>query len=120
MYLFDYVFYRISRIYLKTKIETHRPDIFASGVVTLFQSFNLFTLLYFFFSIKTYPELCAYIIIPLMVLNWIFFFNRKNLKKNQKRWDGEEKNKRIMKGILIIAYLIVSIFFFGLALSKMW
>ncbi|MFW5983402.1 MAG: hypothetical protein ACOCQ4_02790 [bacterium] len=120
MYLFDYVFYRISRIYLKTKIETHRPDIFASGVVTLFQSFNLFTLLYFLFSIKTTPELCAYIITPLMLLNWVFFFNRKNLKKYKKRWDEEEKNKRIMKGILIIVYLIVSIFFFGVGLNKMY
>ncbi len=120
MYLFDYIFYRISEIYIKTGIETHRLDIFASGVVTLFQGFNLFTLLYFLFSIKIIPELYAYLLIPLMILNWIFLFNRKNLKKYQQRWDGEEKKKRQIKGVLIVVYLIASIYFLGLALGKMY
>lgn len=120
MYFFDYIFYRTSRIYIKTGIETRSPEIFASGVVTLFQCFNIFALLYLLFSVKTVPYSWVYIGLPLLILNWIFLFNRKNLKKYQKRWDGEKKRERQIKGILIIIYLIISIYLFGLALNKMY
>lgn len=117
MNLFNYIFYRISNIYIKSGIETQRPDIFASGLVTLFQGFNLIALLYFIFSLRMTTYLWVYIAIPLMILNWFFFFNYKNLKKFQKRWEGEEKGKRQVRGCLIVAYLLATIFFFCLALS---
>lgn len=118
MNLFNYIFYRISGVYIKTGLETQRPDIFASGLITLFQGFNIIPILYFLFSIKatTYLLVCLYI--PLMLINWIIFFNYKKLKKFQKKWDSEEKSKRQIKGVLIIVYLIASVCFFGLALSK--
>ncbi len=118
MNLFNYIFYRISNIYIKSGIETQRPDIFASGLVTLFQGFNLITLLYFIFSLRMTTYSWVYIAIPLMILNWVFLFNYKNLKKFQQRWDGEENGKRQVKGVLIVVYLLATIFFFGWALSK--
>ncbi|NSW45738.1 MAG: hypothetical protein HPY79_07995 [Bacteroidales bacterium] len=101
-------------------METQRPDIFASGLVTLFQGFNIIALIYFLFSIKMTPYSWIYLAVPLMLLNWIFFFNRKKLKKYQQKWDNEENSKRQMKGIFIVIYLIATISFFGLALSKMY
>jgi polyferredoxin len=110
----------MSEIYVKTGLETKRPDIFASGVLTLFQGFNLITLLYFLFSIKMTTYSWIYVAAPLMILNWLFLFNRRNLKKHQQRWDGEEKRNRQIKGLLIIVYMLTSLYFFGLALSKMY
>jgi hypothetical protein len=120
MYLFDYIFFRISKIYLKTGIETTSPELGGGAVVSLFQGFNIVTIIYFLFSIKMTPYLWVFIWLPLIVINWIIFFNVKNLKKYQIKWDGEEKGKRQIKGVLIIGYMVTSIFFFGLALSKMY
>jgi polyferredoxin len=120
MYLFDYIFYRISRIYLKTKIENVYPELGGGAVTSLFQGFNIITILYFLFSIKMTPDLWVYLWIPLVILNWIFFFNRKNLKKYHQKWDEEEKSKRKIKGLLIIVYMLATLYFFGLALSKMY
>jgi hypothetical protein len=118
MNIFNYIFYRISKIYIRTGLETQRPDIFASGLITLFQGFNLITLLYFIFSFRMTTYSWVYIALPLMVLNWFYFFNFKNLKKFQQRWDGEDKYKRQVKGVFIVAYLLATIFLFCLALSK--
>lgn len=118
MNLFNYIFYRISDVYVKTGLETQRPDIFASGLITLFQGFNIIPILYFLFSIKATVCLLVSMYIPLMLINWIIFFNFKRLKKIQKKWDNEEKSKRQIKGVLIVFYLVASVFFFGLALSK--
>lgn len=120
MYLFNYIFYRISMIYVKTGLERRNPEIYASGVVTLFQCFNLITLLYFTFTIKMTTYSWIYSWMPLIILNWIFFFNRKTLKKYQQRWDAEKKSKRQIKGVLIIVYFIATIYFFGLVLGKMY
>jgi hypothetical protein len=118
MNIFNYIFYRISNIYIKTGIETQRPDVFSGGLVTLFQGFNLITLLYFIFSVRMTSFSWVYIGLPLMVLNWIFFFNFRNLKKFHLRWNGEDKHKRQVKGIFIVAYLLATILLFILALSK--
>jgi hypothetical protein len=56
----------------------------------------------------------------LMLLNWIFFLNNKKLKKYQQKWENEVKIKMQINGVFIIIYLIATIFFFGLALSKMY
>lgn len=120
MMMFSYIFYRISGIYLNTKIETGNPELGGGAVVSLFQGFNIITLLYFLFSIKMTPYLWVFLWVPLIIFNWIFFFNVKTLKKCQQKWDEETKNKRQIRGVLIIVYLIVSIFFFGLALHKMY
>lgn len=120
MNLFNYAFYRISDIYIRTGVETQRPDMGGGAVVSLFQGFNIITLLYFLFSIKMTPYLWVFLWIPLIILNWIFFFNFKNLKKYKSKWDEEKKGKRQIKGVLIIGYMITSIIFFGMALSKMY
>ncbi len=120
MYLFDYIFYRISKIYLKTKIETVYPELGGGAVTSLFQGFNIVALLYFLFSIKMTTYSWAYIWVPLVIFNWLFLFNRTNFKKYQQQWDDEEKRKRRIKGVLIIVYIIASIYFFGLSLSKMY
>lgn len=120
MNLFNYIFYRISCVYLRTGLETQRHDIFASGLLTLFQGFNIIPILYFLFSIKATIYLLVSMYIPLMLINWIIFFNFKRLKKFQKKWDNEEKSKRQIKGVLIIVYIVASACFFGLALSKMY
>lgn len=93
---FSYIFYRISCIYVKTGIETQRPDIFASGLITLFQGFNIITILHFIFSIKMTTYSWIYIAVPLMILNWIFL-NSKNLIKLQQRWKMESISKKKVK-----------------------
>lgn len=120
MFFFNYIFYRISNIYLKTGIETTSPELGGGAVVSLFQGFNLASLFFFLFSIKITPILWGVIWVPLFVFNWILFFNAKKLKKAKLKWELEQKTKRQIKGVVIIVYFIISILFFCLALSKMY
>ena len=118
--IYRYIFYSISGLYSKMKMEINFPEMGGGAVTSLFQGFNIVALLYFLFSVNMTPVLWIFIWSCLTIFNWIFIFNRKNLKKYKTRWDEEELNKRIAKRILVIVYFLASIFFFGLALSKMW
>ena len=118
MILFSYIFYRINKVY-KTRIDELHPYIWSSALTSLFQTINLFTLLYFIFGIKT--SVIYYIIVwsPICILNWVFFFNSKKLKNYESKWDKEKEKQKLIRGILVILYIGISIFFFAFALHRM-
>ncbi len=121
MYFFDYFFYRVSSLVKRSKIEVKHPEASGGPIVTLFQMFNLMALgvyLHILISIELYIQLYLYIGIPLFIINWIFFFNRKTLNKFRKKWGNENKKSKQIKGVIIVAYMLLSIFFFSFALNQ--
>ncbi len=119
MIFFDYIFYRISKIYIAGIDEVH-PELGGGAVTSLFQFFNLTAILYFLFSITMTKVLTLSIGIPLMIVNWIFHFNKKKLLKCQEKWDHESKKANRIKGTLVIVYLLASIYLYGLSMSRMY
>ncbi len=113
------MFYRVTQFYVKTDIENSYPQYYSRAVVSFFQFFNLAAILYLLFSFQFVPVGAGIIGLGIYILNGIFFFNKKNLKKDKERWYGEEKRIRKRKGVLIIVYMITSLILFVWTLSKM-
>ncbi len=120
MIIFNYIFYRISFIYRKYKIETINPEIYASGIISLCQTLNLLALLFLFFNLKISIPLLLIFGVPLLILNWIFPFNESKLKKLNERWPIENKKAKLFYDICIVLYIIVSFTLYGISayLSK--
>ncbi len=116
--MFDYFFYRVSNFVQKSKLEKKHPEASGGAVVPLFQLLNIVTILYFLFNISITVELNLYIGIPLYIITWIFFYNRKKLRTHKKRWDNEDTKKRYSKGMLLIVYMMVTLLMWGIAISK--
>lgn len=115
---FYYIFYRISEIYIKTGVEIDRPDFGGSAVVSLFQFFNLTSILFFFFSIKMTILLGVILVISINLSNWLFFYTWEALQMCKKNWSEETRKSRIIKGSFIVLYLLISIYFYGITLSR--
>ncbi len=118
MYFFDYMFYRVAQFYVKTGLEKKDHEIYSRAVVSILQTINISTLL-LLFSITYHPVFGGVLAVTIDILNSIFLYNSKKLKKYKERWDGEEKRIRKIKGVLIIIYMIASLILFVLAISTL-
>jgi len=119
MIFFNYIFYRISSAVYKSKIERQNPEASGGALISFLQLLNFIEILYFVFNIKMTKELYILSAIPIFTIGWIFFYNRKSLKKYKSKWDTEKKKSKQIKGYLIIAYMLITIILYGLVLSDM-
>jgi hypothetical protein len=108
MRIFSYIFYTLSKPY-RSGLDKRDPDVYARGVLTLLQGINISTILNpYIITITKDQKIIFYgiTIIVLLIVNTIFFFNRKTLEKFDKRWDKEPKIQRYFRRFLVILYVI--------------
>lgn len=118
MQFFDYTYYKICEFYSKYEKVSETTGLI---VLAMMYNFNLLSL-FFLFSIIVNTNihfsilLIIILYIILVVLNGIRY-NKISYGILEKRWQDEDKNVRLKKSCLVLAYIILStIIFFGLAI----
>jgi hypothetical protein len=123
MSFFDYIYYRLAKLYFKTD---GKDSIAPIAILTLTQIFICIDLLSLFyaevlakaFSMSTLglsKFLYVIVAILLLIYNYRRYKNKFNLFNE--RWNGEPKKVKISKGILILIFIISVIAFSGIHLN---
>ena len=112
MVFFDYVYYRICKFYRGTKDTS--PEFAAVCVVTLLEALNLIFLTGFCAQLVHYYFNPNKIISILILLIWLILnalhYNRINYDILNERWGYEGSKIRSMRGVLVLFYVLISIF----------
>lgn len=123
MKLFDYIFYRVNEFYLS--ISKDISDlIVAPMIVTIIQMMNLFAALlalsFFFKDIvllfdkanASKNKLIFFIVLTLILAYNIYRYSKiQSFDKLKKKWSNDSINIRKRKTRIILAYILLSIFF---------
>ncbi len=114
MIIFDYIYYRTYCIY-KYKWKDDDSKIYSITLVTLLQSLNLISALFMYIYINSeklkletsYTIILFFIV---LALNFLRYRDNKNgFSKLSDKWNIEAKRKRVVKGCIIIFYILISI-----------
>src|ERR1035437_8950584 len=123
MTFFDYVFYRVSNVYIKKWKDAH-GFIYGIGMVSMMQLAHIFFFMdiialispifnsYFFESTKGKNFMHSGIIFPCLVIfgyNFFRYLKLKPFKSLENKWKEEKGIKKIKKGWLIFIYIICNI-----------
>lgn len=114
MILFDYIYYRTYILYKESWNEDD-PKLYSAAVVSLIQEFNvgvMILLLIYYFEIHVERFYFIIFYIFLFALNMFKYRKKRTFKKLYSKWRFETRNKKIYRGILIVAYILVSFFLF--------
>ena len=110
MQLFDYTFFRLYRFY--SRIKNADEQSMAIGVLSLIQSLTLSNLMFLirtFYKFQVPPPWTSIpVIVTFLILNWIRYGNKFDIKKLEIQWLDEEKKKKVLHDILIGLYLAIS------------
>ena len=114
--LFDYVYYRITYWYENTFDLIIIKEERSIAHLSIFQFFNVITLLFFFIPIDELKnELIIIFILSSLVifsLNLIRYKKVITYSELAEKWDIEPKKARLIKKVYIICYCILSILLF--------
>lgn len=115
--IFDYIFYRIAFLYEHRFDYGQSKELSGITFLTLFEIFNLFTILsYFEFVTKVigrrYILILAISYVVLFVLNYIRYFKIINYSKLEDRWEDEGTIGRHIKSLFILSYFALSFVLF--------
>ena len=111
MKIFDYIFFRVF-YFFKAKND-FSPETKGSLIVSLIQCFTFLLLfdigiLIFDYSMFTSKWQALPLILLVGIFNWYRYEKNFDLEELEAKWPDEDHNKRIIRGFLIIIYLIVS------------
>jgi len=114
--MFAYLYYRIHSTY-KYKWNNSIPSVYAICLVSLLQFFNFSCLLFFcFFVVETHLNINklfgAAIVAGLLGINYYRYQVNSDFGKHEEKWKNEMKQKKTIKGVLIIIYIIFSVLLF--------
>lgn len=111
---FDYIFYRVCDFYKKKKDST--AEFTSSLIISLLQFFTIVDAFVFVRIIWEYPIpenftkfWTLLLLIPLQALSWNKYIRIRKYRIYRKMWKDENIQKKRIKGILIVIYLIFSI-----------
>ncbi len=114
MILFDYIYYRTYSLY-KDKWKEEDPKLYAVGMVSLMQEFNVGAILFFIINhleIKIERIYVFLFYIVLFIFNMLWYSKFRTYNNLFQKWDTEAKNIRIFRGILILLFILISIILF--------
>jgi hypothetical protein len=109
---FEYCFYRIHFLYVHKKIASD-PNIYASGLVSGCQLFNVLTIINIFqiFTNSTYDGDIKFLIwsiaLPIFLINYFILLTEKKYIKLKEKY--KEENNRKLKGWGVALYESLSI-----------
>lgn len=111
MKLFDYIYYRWFRIYAKADSQ---PDLYASGIVTAYQTLTIINLVTITWVIQGYDPPSHKYIYPLtiffFIINYFRYERGFDISKLDELWMAEPTDKKQLRFIFLVGYLCVVFF----------
>lgn len=107
--IYDYLYYRTYKIYL-TKWKESMPWLYALGLVSIIQVFNL-SILYFTYafiskSYKIDAKFGLILTIGIIVINYIRYHSSKyNFNSLSEKWAKEDYEKEKSRGKILIVFI---------------
>lgn len=109
MIIFDYIYYRWFLWYKRKDID---PDIYASKIVSAYQLLSIINIVLLITVVwgVNRPSLKYLIgvIVILFTLNYFRYERGFDISKLEHRWGNESIEKKRLKAIIIIAYLVIT------------
>lgn len=112
MKMFDYIFYRVYRVYKK---RDSSPEIYATNVLAVMQFFFLLSLMATIRLFVSFPTPGIVYILPglalIIALNWYKYGFNIDVKKLDAQWKDEDRARQKRRGWLLVISLITFILF---------
>jgi ABC-type Fe3+ transport system permease subunit len=111
----DYIYYRVTKAYMKWDGETGITGIMAVSLIVSMLFIDLYGVIHLAFFFEKYgnqdKDLGKPIILVLMLLITITFYirYRKQYKELKTRWANETKDQRLIRGFLVILAILLPI-----------
>lgn len=111
----DYIYYRVTKAYMKWDGETGITGIMAVSLIVSMLFIDLYGIIHLTFFFEKYgnqdKDLGKPIILVLMLLITITFYirYRKQYKELKRRWANETKDQRLIRGFLVILAILLPI-----------
>lgn len=115
MVVFDYIFYKLSLLYLK--LGEKDAAIPAIVILSLCQAFNVLTLVPLFIRIRLSNWLIMMVYLLICAFNGFYSFSKKRTVDIEKRWKGEPVRLRYVRGGGILLYVVGSFVLYILCLK---
>lgn len=115
MVVFDYIFYKLSLLYLK--LGEKDAAIPAIVILSLCQAFNVLTLVPLFIRIRLSNWLIMMVYLLICAFNGFYSFSKKRTVDFEKRWKAEPAKLRYVRGGGILLYVIGSFVLYILCLK---
>ena len=111
MIFFDYVFYRMAKVYKGTKDNS--PEFAAVCLLSLLQCLNLFSIIIINWQIFHYSQTINKLVIGIIMVVWIILnairYNKLNYDILNEKWGNEAATTKKKKGTIVIIYILLSI-----------
>lgn len=105
-HVFPYIFYTFSQ-WSQIGFKSMFSHMDAHAMVSAIQLFNLATAFIYFVGKPSNKYIWLVIVVLIYIIN-LFFFNAKSLEKFNERWKNESKGKRLVKRSLVLLYVLTS------------
>lgn len=107
---FDYIYYRTYSAY---KNFDNMPYMYAVGLVSLMQQFNVVTIL---FILNTFLDLNMHVhkyviyasFLVFIIPNYIRYSRFKSYKQMDEKWGNDSKKKKVLGGFAVVSYVVLS------------
>jgi hypothetical protein len=116
MKFFDYIFYRSYNFFYKMPRNRYTADVQALCVVSTMQFFNFLFLDLFISYLRKEAliPLSKYLFVGtiavLLFINFLRYWGRgTNINEMTKRWKNENQNQKLIRGLFVIMYTLLSI-----------
>ena len=119
----DYVYYRVTKAYMKWDGETGITGIISVSLIVSMIVIDLYGVIHLFFFFDKYGNQYKDagkpigVVFMLLILFIFYIRYRKRYKELKRRWVNETKNQRLIRGILVILAILLPILFPVLYLS---
>jgi len=119
----DYVYYRVTKAYMKWDGETGITGIISVSLIVSMIVIDLYGVIHLFFFFDKYGNQYKdagkpIVVVFMLLILFIFYIRyRKRYKELKRRWVNETKNQRLIRGILVILAILLPILFPVLYLS---
>ena len=110
---FDYIFYRIAWFYDVRFKYSHSKEQAGIGILSLIQFSNILALSNFLNDVLIVTLPYYFFVIGYLVLsglNYIRYIRILKFEKLEHKWGKDGNNTRLFKGILILIYLLLSVY----------
>lgn len=115
MAVFDYIFYKLSLLYLKLgEKDTAIPSIV---ILSLCQALNVLTFIPLLIRIRLNNWLILGVYLLICAFNGFYSFSKKRVVDFEKRWKEEPARLQFVRGVGIVLYVIGSFVLYILCLK---
>ena len=120
---FDYIYYRLARLYFKTDGKDSIAPIALLTLIQIFICIDFLSLIYFEILSKAFSKptlrLSKFLYVFVAILLLIYNYSRYKDKFNSfdDKWNERTKGVKITKGIMILLFIISVIAFSGILLN---